>query len=87
MCYCLKDVILGAYGEVCGMKMWRRSKGYTWWWKEEVMEAVSGKKEAHNEMCQNSPGKNKRRHKSMKNKAKKAVSESMREKAEDAFTE
>ena len=31
------------------------------------------KKEAHNAMCKNSTEENKRRHKSMKNKAKKAV--------------
>ena len=51
----------------------RRSKGDTWWWNEEVKEAVSIKKEAHKAMCQNSTEENKRRYKSMKNNAKKAA--------------
>ena len=61
-------------------KSGRRSKGYTWWWNEKVKEAVSRKKDAHKAICQNSNEENKRRHKSMKNKVKKAVSKAMREK-------
>ena len=44
-----------------------------------MKEAVSTKKDAHKEMCQNSREENKRRHKSMKDKTKKAVSKVMRE--------
>ena len=50
-------------------------------------EAVTMKKDAHKAMCQNNTEKNKRRHKSMKNKAKTAVSKAMREKAEEALAE
>ena len=46
-----------------------------------MKEAFSRKKEAHKVMCQNSTEENKRRYKSMKNKANKAVSKAMREKA------
>ena len=52
-----------------------------------MKEAVSRKKEAHKAMCRNSTEETKRRYKSMKNKAKKAVSKSMREKAYEALTE
>ena len=38
-------------------------------------------------MCQNNTDENKRRHKSMKNKEKKAVSKAMREKEEEVLTE
>ena len=38
-------------------------------------------------MCQNSTEENKWRYEGMKNKAKKAVSKAIREKAEDVFTE
>ena len=55
-----------------------RSKGDTWWWNSEVKEAVYKKKDAHKVMCWNSTQENKRRYKSMKNKAKKAVSKVMR---------
>ena len=51
------------------------------------METVSRKKEAHKAMCQNSTEENKRRYKSMKNRANKAVSKAIREKSEDALTE
>ena len=62
-----KVVVLKACDEVCGMKRGRRSKGNTWWWNEEVKEAVSRKK-AHKAMCQNSTVENMRRYKRMKNK-------------------
>ena len=44
----------------CGKRGWR-SKGDTWWWNEEVKEAVSGKKEEHKAMCQNNCEENRRR--------------------------
>ena len=44
---------------------------------------ISRKKDAHMVKCQNSTEENKTRHKSMKNKARKA----MREMAEDVLTE
>ena len=46
-----------------------RSKGDTWWWNEEVNEAVYWKKEAHKAMSQNSIEENKRRYESLKKKA------------------
>ena len=52
-----------------------------------MKEAVLRKKDAHKSMCQNRTEENKRRYKSMKNKAKKAVSKAMREKAEEVLTE
>ena len=47
-----KDGVLVACDEVCGRMNERRSKGDTWWWNEEVKEAVLRKKEAHKAMCQ-----------------------------------
>ena len=66
-----KDGVLKACAEVCRKKRWRINKGDTWWWSEEVKEAVSRKKNAHNAMCQNNSEENKRRHKSMKIKQRK----------------
>ena len=42
-----KDGVLEACDEVCGKKKWKRSKGETCWWNEDVKEAVSRNKEAH----------------------------------------
>ena len=44
-----------------------------------MKEAVSKKKGAHKAMCQDNTEENKRRYKSMTNKAKKAVSKAIRE--------
>ena len=52
-----------------------------------LREVVSRKEDAHKAMCQNSTEENKRRYKSMKNKTKKAVSQAMREKAEEVLSE
>ena len=52
-----------------------------------MKEAVSRKKDAHKTMCQDNTEDIKMRYKSMKNKAMKAVSKAMREKAEQALTE
>ena len=41
----------------------------------------------HKAMCENRTEENKRRYKSMKNTAKEAVSEALREKAEEVLTE
>ena len=72
---------------MCEKNRGRRSKGDTWWWNEEVNEAVSRKKEAHKAMSINRTDENKRRHKGMKNKANKPVSKATREKAEEVLTE
>ena len=71
---------------MCGKKRWWRSKGDTWWWNEEVKEAVSRKRDAHNAMCLNSTLVNERRYKSMKNKVRKTISKTMREKADEEIT-
>ena len=80
-----KDGVLKACDQVCGKKRGRRQKEDTWWWNEEVKKEVS-KKKAHKAICQNCTDKNERRYKSMKNKANKAVSKAMRQKAEVTLT-
>ena len=82
----VKDRVLEACDEVCGKKRGRRSKGDTWWWNKEVKEEVSRKMDVQKAMCQNNTEENKRRYKSMKNKAKKAVSKAVIVKAEEVFT-
>ena len=85
MCRIFKDGVSKACDEVCGKKRGRNNVD-TWWWNEEVIEAISRRNEAHTAMCQNRI-ENNRRHRNMKNKARKAASKAMREKAEEALTE
>ena len=74
-----KDEVLESCDEVCGKKSGMRSKDDTWWWNEEVKEAVSRKKETHKTMCQNNAEEHKLMYKSLTNKAKKEVSKAKRE--------
>ena len=53
---------------------------------EEVKESVSRNKDAYNRMCRNSTA-NKNMYESMRKKAEKVVSNALREKDEDGFTE
>ena len=66
------------------MKCIGRRVGDKWWWKEEVEEAISMKKETH--MCGISSEEKMNKYESMTNKSQKAVSEAMREKADVGIT-
>ena len=66
---------------------WMKGGEVKEWWNVEVKEAMSRKIGAHKAMCQNSTEKNKKRYKSMKSKANKAVSKAMRETSEEVITE
>ena len=56
------DGVLNSCDEVYGKRIGRISKGNTWWWNEEVKEAVSRKKDAHWAMCQGNTDENERRY-------------------------
>ena len=51
-----KDGVLKSCDDVCGKKRGSRGKGDTWWWNEKVKEAVSRKKDAHNNWDRNVKG-------------------------------
>lgn len=74
-----KEGVLRACDEVCGKRKGRRDKGNTWWWNEEVKEAIANKKDAHKEMRKNRTEENKARYVRMRNRAKRAVVKAMKE--------
>ena len=45
-----KDGVYWACDVVCGKKTERKSKGYVWWWNEEVKETISRHKNANKVM-------------------------------------
>ena len=51
--------ILETCDKVCWKKRGWKSKGDTWWYDEEVKDAVLRKKDADKTMCQNSTEENK----------------------------
>ena len=46
----IKNGVLMACDEVCGKKWVSRSKGDTWWWNEDVKQAVSRRKITQGDM-------------------------------------
>ena len=52
-----------------------------------MKEAIQGKKDAHKAICRICTDENERWYERMRNKARKAVSKAMKEKAGDGFTE
>ena len=77
-----KNSMLPACNEVCGKKKGRKNHGDTWWWNEEVNEAMQQRKVAYRKMCKNRSEENKARYKNIKNRIKKVVANSMRKEAE-----
>ena len=51
----------------------RRDQGNTWWWNEQVKEAIERKKKAFNTWCKNSSPKNKNNYRKARNQTKKVV--------------
>ena len=72
---------LQACDEVHRKKKGRKNHGDTWWWNEEVKEAIQHKKVAYKKMCKNRSEENKAKY-NIKNQTKKAVANSMRKEAE-----
>ena len=58
----------------------------TWWWNEEVKEAIQQKKVAYKKMCKNRSEENKAKYKYIKNQTKKVVANSMWTKAQKELT-
>ena len=80
-----KNSMLQAYDEVCEKKKDRKKHGDTWWWNEEVKEAIQLKKVAY-KMCKNRSEENKAKYMNIKNRTKNVVSNSMRKEAEKKLT-
>ena len=59
----------------------------TWWWNEDVEEAIARKKDAYKEMCKSGIKANKASYKNMKNRAKKVVMKAIKEVAETELRE
>ena len=77
-----KNGTLQACDEVCGKKKGRRNHGDTWWWNQEVREAIQQKKVAYKKMFKSRLEVNKARYNNIKNRTKKVVANSMRKEAE-----
>ena len=61
----------------------RRDRGNTWWWNEQVKDAIDRKKKAFKLWCTNRSAENKNKYRKARNETKKVISKAMRQKAEE----
>ena len=48
-----KNGVLKACDDLCGKTKGRRDQGNTWWWNEQVKEAIDRKNKAFKTWCKN----------------------------------
>jgi len=60
-----------ACDKVCGKTKGRRDQGNTWWWNEDVKDAITNKKMAYRKLCANKSVENRLLYTNLKNRTKK----------------
>lgn len=80
-----KDCVLKNAEKVCGWTKGKCRHGETWWWKEEVREAIDKKREAFKQMRANKNDGTMQVYKESKKEAKKAVAKAMAEEANNVM--
>ena len=78
-----KNGVLKACDELCGKTKGRRDQENTWWWNEQVKEAIDRKKKALNTWCKNRSPENKNNYRKARNQTKKVVAKAMKQAAEE----
>ena len=78
-----KNGVLKACDELCGKTKGRRDQGNTWWWNEQVKEAINRKKKAFNTWCKNRSPENKNNYRKARNQTKEVVAKAMKQAAEE----
>ena len=78
-----KNGVLKACDELCGKTKGGRDQGNTWWWNEQVKEAIDRKKKAFNTWCKNRSSENRNNYTIVRNQTKKVVAKAMKQAAEE----
>ena len=78
-----KNGVLKACDELCGKTKARGDQGNTWWWNEQVKDAMDRKKKAFKLWCTNRSAKNKNKYTKARNETKKVIAKVMRQEAEE----
>ena len=73
-----KNGVLKACDDLCGKTKGRRDQGNTWWWNEQVKEAIDRKKKAFKTWCKNRSAENKSNYRKARNRMKKEVAKAMK---------
>ena len=78
-----KNGVLKACDELRGKTKGRSDQGNTWWWNEQVKEAIDWKKKACNTWCKNRSPENKNNNRKARNQTKKVFAKAMKQAAEE----
>ena len=78
-----KNGVLKACDELCGKTKERRGQRNTWWWNEQVKEAIGRKKKVFNTWCKNCSPENKNNYRKARNQTKKVVAKATKQAAEE----
>ena len=68
---------------MCGKTKGRKDQGNTWWWNEQVKEAIDRKKKAFKTWCKNRSAENKSNYRKARNRTRKVVAKAMKQAAEE----
>ena len=74
---------LKACDDLYGKTKGRRDQGNTWWWNEQVKEAIDRKKKAFKTWCKNRSAENKSNYRKARNRTRKVVAKAMKQAAEE----
>ena len=78
-----KKGVLKACDNLCGKTKARGDRGNTWWWNEQVKNAIDRKKKAFKLWCTNRSAENKNKYTKARNETKKVIAKAMRQEAEE----
>ena len=75
--------VLQACDELCGKTKGRGDRGNTWWWNEQVRDAIDRKKKAFKLWCMNRSMESKNNYRKARNATKKVIAKAMKQEAEE----
>ena len=78
-----KNGVLQVCDEWRGKTKARGSRGNTWWWNEQVKDAIDRKKKAIKLWCTNQSAENKNNYKKARNETKKVIAKAMKQETEE----
>ena len=78
-----KNGVLKACDELCGKTKAKDDRGNTWWWNEQVKNAIDRKKKAFKLWCMNRSAENENKYRKARNETKKVIAKAMRQEAEE----
>ena len=78
-----KKGVLQACDEMCGKTKGRGDQGNTWWWNEQVKDAIDCKKKAFKLWYTNRSMKSKINYRKARNETKKVIAKAMKQEAEE----